>query len=111
MHDAQTMPGKKVKLEVYQGDADALREKGQEFFQAMQGQVVQEDGQVVFGNVIMMVKATKPKGPVEIGKYTAIKMSLSKKPVSISCPHCGREQAEARTSCQDCGQGLPVVEL
>lgn len=111
MTTTQAAPGKKVQLEIYSGDAGGLRERGQAFFEALQGQVVKPDDQVIFENLMLSVKGTKPKGPVQVGRQTAIKMSISKAPLSLDCPKCGHSHNEPQSNCTQCGTGMGLISL
>lgn len=111
MESTQAIAGKKVKLEVFAEDAPGLREQGMDLFKALQGQTIKPDDHVRFGKFLLDVKATKPKGPVTIMGNTAIKMSISKKPVVMSCPHCGKQQEGMLATCMECGQELDLVSL
>ncbi len=111
MSGSEAMPGKKVKLEVHADDAAVLREKGMDFFKAMQGKTVSSEKKVLYGDVLLGVAATKPKGLVEIGKKTAIKMSITKEPLLLTCPHCGQAQDTPQENCAGCGGELPVVSI
>ncbi|KMY67461.1 hypothetical protein AAU61_11555 [Desulfocarbo indianensis] len=105
------LPGKKVKMEVYAEDAQILREKGQDFQQAIIGKTLGPDDQVLFHDVVIGVTATKPKGRVQVNKDTAIKMSLSKKPMMMVCANCGKELSRYSPTCQECGTEMKVVAL
>ena len=107
MEDAAA--GKKIKLNVNAEDADTLRESGKEFLDALQGKIVKPQGQVSYGNVLMQVMATKPKGTVQIGPKTAVKMAITKDPMVLTCPGCGQEQTSIQSECAGCGQSLDVV--
>lgn len=111
MSVTQALPGKKVKLEVSQDDAATLREHGQAFSMALLGKTITPDSLVAFGDVLLDVKGTKPKGPIEVVKNTAIKMSISKERPSITCPGCGQAHSTAAESCPQCGAELNVVTL
>jgi hypothetical protein len=109
--DQQVTTAKKVQLEVHSAQADALREKGQDFMAALQGKMVKPNDSVVFGQMILDVKSTKPKGPVLIGKRTAVKMSISSKPMVLSCPGCGHVHDSPVESCTQCGAQMSMVML
>lgn len=107
----QAVPAKKVKLEINAAQADILREKGQAFIDALRGKVIKPDDSVVFGSMIMDVKATKPKGAVMIDKKTAVKMSITKNPVEINCPECGQAHQQPVETCSQCGARMDMVTL
>lgn len=111
MPQIQSQPGKKVALRVGSQDAPKLRERTQDFFQALRGKTVKADDQVLFGEVLLWVEATKPKGAVEIGRETKVKVSISKRQIRLSCPSCGRQQEQRGQACADCGADLPVVKV
>jgi hypothetical protein len=108
---SEVLPGKKVKMEIYAEDAQVLREKGQDFQQAIIGKTIQPEDQVMFNDVIIGVTATKPKGPVEVNKNTAIKMSISKKPMMLTCHHCGKQLEHYSPTCVGCGTAIQVVTV
>lgn len=108
---SEVLPGKKVKMEIYAEDAQVLREKGQDFQQAIIGKTIQPEDQVVFGGVILGVTATKPKGRVEVNRNTAIKMSISKKPMMVTCRHCGKALERYSPTCPGCGTAVQVVAI
>lgn len=107
----EILPGKKVKMEIYAEDAEVLREKGQAFQQAIMGKTIQPEDQVLFNDVLIEVKATKPKGPVQVNKNTAIKMSISKKPMMLTCSHCGQQLERYSPTCIGCGTAIQVVTI
>jgi hypothetical protein len=109
--ESEVLPGKKVKMEVFAEDAQVLREKGQDFQQAIMGKTVQSEDQVLFHDVLIGVKDTKPKGRVEVNKNTAIKMSISKKPMMLTCPNCGQAMQRYSPTCANCGTELQVVAI
>ncbi|BEQ13005.1 hypothetical protein [Desulfoferula mesophila] len=111
MQQAQIQTGKKVALRVGQDDASKLRENTQDFFNALRGKTVKPDDQVLFGDVLLWVEATKPKGVVAIGRDTKVKVAISKKELRQSCPSCGQAQDEHRRECAGCGADLQVVSL
>ena len=111
MTTTQSMPGKKVKLEVYAEDAPGLREKGSDFFAALQGATISPQDQVLFGSYLIDVKATKPKGAIQVVKDTAVQVTISKKPVRLTCASCGREQDGLSDTCSQCGSQLNLVSL
>lgn len=111
MSVTEAMPGKKVKLEVFADDAAVLREKGMDFFKAIQGKTISTDHKLLYDGVLLGVAATKPKGAVEVSGKTAIKMSITKTPLSVSCPHCGKMQDSPQDKCAGCGAELPVVSV
>jgi hypothetical protein len=108
---SEVLPGKKVKMEIYAEDAPVLREKGQAFQQAIIGKTLQPEDQVMFSDVIIGVTATKPKGPVQVNKDTAIKMSISKKPMMLTCPHCGQDMQRYSPTCPGCGTETQVKAI
>ncbi len=107
----EVLPGKKVKMEIYAEDAPVLREKGQDFQQAIIGKTIQPEDQVMFNDVIIGVTATKPKGPVQVNKDTAIKVSITKKPMMLTCSHCGQDLQRYSPTCPGCGTNLQVVAI
>lgn len=107
----EVLPGKKVKMEIYAEDAQVLREKGQDFQQAMMGKTIKPKDQVLFNDVLIGVKATKPKGRVQVNQDTAIKMSISKKPMMLTCSHCGQELGRYSPKCTGCGSATDVVAI
>lgn len=111
MPQMQAQPGKKVALKVSSQDAPKLRERTQDFFQALRGRTVKADDQVLFGEVLLWVEATKPKGMVEVGRDTKVKVSISKQALRLSCPACGQEQERRGQACAGCGAALPVVKV
>ena len=111
MQQAEAMPGKKVALMVSAQDAPVLREKGQDFFKALNGKTIKPNDQVRFGDVLLWVEATKPKGTVRIGQNTKVKISISKKELRPSCAACSQEQQQGELVCSNCGAELPVVEV
>lgn len=108
---SEVSPGKKVKMEIYAEDAQVLRDKGQDFQQAIMGKTIQPDDQVLFNDVLIGVKATKPNGPIQVNKDTAIKMSISKKPMMLTCSHCGQELERYKPNCTGCGMAVDVVAI
>ena len=108
---SEVLPGKKVKMEIYAEDAPVLREKGQDFQQAIIGKTIQPEDQVLFNDVLIGVTATKPKGPVQVNKNTAIKMSISKKPMMLTCSNCGKQLQSHSDNCPGCGTAVQVVEI
>ncbi len=107
----EIMPGKKVKMEIYAEDAQVLREQGQAFQQAIMGKTIQPEDQVLFNDVLIGVKATKPSGRVQVNRDTAIKMSISKKPMMLTCSHCGQELQRYSPTCTGCGTAMQVVAI
>lgn len=111
MQQTQALHGKKVALKVSAQDAPVLRERAEEFFKALHGKIIKADDQVLFGQVLLWVEATKPKGTVRIGQGTKVKISISKEQLRQSCPSCGRDQHQGQLVCADCGTDLPVVTV
>lgn len=111
MTTTQALPGKKVKLAVWAEEAGILREQGQAFSMALMGKTIGPQSLVSFGDVLLGVKGTKPKGPIKVVKNTAIKMSVTKERPTITCPGCGQVHTTASNACQECGTPLDVVTL
>ena len=111
MQQAEASQGKKVALMVSAQDAPALRERGQDFFKALHGKTIKPNDQVRFGDVLLWVEATKPKGTVRIGQNTKVKISISKKELRPSCAACAQQQEQGASVCSSCGADLPVVEV
>lgn len=112
MTTTEAVPGKKVKLEVFAEDAPILREQGQQFWNALIGKTIRPEDHVVFGKMILDVKATKPKGPIKVMKDTAIKMSVAKQRPTLACTHCGEvHQSPEQNTCTNCGANLEAVTL
>ncbi|MCF8099737.1 MAG: hypothetical protein K9K65_17990 [Desulfarculaceae bacterium] len=111
MQQAEVIQGKKVALKVSAQDAPVLREKGQDFFKALNGKTIKPNDQVRFGDVLLWVEATKPKGTVRISQNTKVKISISKKELRPSCLSCAQQQEQGASVCSNCGADLPVVEV
>ncbi|MCB2193957.1 MAG: hypothetical protein KQI62_20450 [Deltaproteobacteria bacterium] len=111
MQQAEATQGKKVALQISAQDAAALREKGQDFFQALRGKTIKPNDQVRFGDMLLWVEATKPKGAVRINEKTKVKISIAKKELSPSCASCSQEVPQGEQVCPQCGSTLPVVEV
>ena len=111
MQQAEAIQGKKVALQVSAQDAPALRERGQDFFKALNGKTIKPNDQVRFGDVLLWVEATKPKGTVRIGQNTKVKISISKKELRPACPSCSQQVQRGDQVCPQCGAELPVVEV
>lgn len=111
MQQSQATPGKKLKLSVHSDHAQALQSQGQKFWSAIKGRTISPDDRVAFQGMLLEVKGTKPKGAIQVAERTAIKMEVSKSPVTLTCAQCGQEHDSPRESCSSCGQGLPLVAL
>lgn len=111
METTQAQAGKKIKLEIFADDAANMREQGQAFGNALLGKTVKPQSQVRFGDMLLDVKATKPKGPVLVGKNTTIKMSVTNQKPSLTCSSCGQVHQGSEDSCESCGADLDVLSL
>lgn len=111
MPQTEAVQGKKVALKVSAQDAPVLREQGSDFVKALRGKVIKANDQVLFGQVLLWVEATKPKGLVAIGNDTKVKISITDRPLLPSCASCGREQQRGQMVCAHCGADLPVVSV
>ena len=111
MRDTQAQPGKKLKLQIHQDDAPALQSQGQDFWSAIKGRTISPDDRVAFRGMLLEVKGTKPKGAIQVGERTAIKMEVATSPVTLACAGCGRQHQAPQESCASCGQDLPLVSL
>lgn len=111
MQQAEVTQGKKVALKVSAQDAPALRQLGPDLFKALRGKAIKPNDQVLFGQMLLWVEATKPKGTVRIGENTKVKISISKQQLLPSCSACGREQEPGELVCSNCGAQLPVVKV
>ena len=111
MQQAEVLKGKKVALEVSAQDAPMLRERGKDFLEALRGKTIKTDDQVLFGQVLLRVEATKPKGAVIIGNDTKVKISISKQQLRPSCGACSQEQQLGQAVCSNCGADLPVISV
>ncbi|MCB2188410.1 MAG: hypothetical protein KQJ78_18475 [Deltaproteobacteria bacterium] len=111
MPEVEAVKGKKVALEVGPQDAQELKASGKEFISALVGKRMQAQDNIMFGNMLLRVESTKPKGVVFIDRNTTVKISIAKEPPRVNCPACEQEQSSAATACDACGAPLPVVEI
>ncbi len=111
MQQAEALRGKKVALEVSAQDAPVLRERGKDFLEALKGKTIKPDDQVIFGQVLLRVEGTKPKGAVIIGNDTKVKISITNQQLRQSCAACSQEQPPGQVVCVSCGAELPVIKV